>query len=330
MKYLFTYTFKTVQNTLVHLRHIDEALKKGKSSLLIRSLSNLQDSLPLLENIQAPTHSETQAKQATELCSLISSLILLPEDMELTIKEIEAKCHTFIKEIDPFRIETLESTGIRKARLIEELMIVQDRVEVLIENFQSRQVSPVVLCALIEEKIDEMSYIDQTDFSSEETAEYEKFIKLWEELNQFPTEKGAMNLLTIAIGLENLLRNQMTYKDALEILDQGLTESFRIVEVEGDSGFLEIIGGEQMKDAMFLLSKYAFSDKSINFSLDELFREYQNLLEDQEEGNSNLEEIFLHLKTFGHHLDTIRERLASMEGSIKIDETPFLDDDDED
>jgi hypothetical protein len=329
MKYLFTYAFKTVQNSFVYLRHIDEALKKGKPELLIRSLSYLQDLLPLLENIEEPTYSPKQAKQGKELYRLISSLILLPEDIELAIKELENKCITFLQELDPFRIETLESTGIRKARLIEELIIIEDRLEILIENYSSTQVSIILPLTLIEEKIDEIQYIDSIGFSKEEIDSLQGLLYIWEDLNHMPTEKGAINLLTKVIALENILRNHMSYKDAIEILEQGLKESFYIIESEDSTEFLKIVNAEHMKDAMFLLSRYAFSDESLNFSLDELFKQYQNLLDDYEENNTNLEEVFYHIKNFRQHLEIIREQFNLIEQEIELNELPFFEEEED-
>lgn len=329
MKYLFNFAFKTVQNSFVHLRHIDEALKKGKAELLVRSLAHLQDILPLLENIVEPSYSEKQEKQAKELYRLISTLILLPEEIEIALKEIQSKCMTFLQELDPFRIETLESTGLRKARLIEELISVEDRLETLIENFSSNQTSIVLPLTLIEEKIDEIRYIDTIGFSKEEADNLLEMLHLWEGLNLSPTEKGAMNLLTKVIALENLLRNQMSHQDAIEILDQGLKESLQMLEIEDNTKFLTIMNSEYMKDAMFLLSRYAFSDSELNFSLDELFKQYQNLLEDHEEDNTNLNEVLSHLKNFSHHLEIIRQKFSSLEGTIEIDESAFFEEEDE-
>jgi hypothetical protein len=224
----------------------------------------------------------------------------------------------------------MESTGIRKARLIESLIATQDIIETLIENFQTPQTSTVLLLALIEEKIEEIEYIDSVGFSKEETHELQELFSSWLHLNQLPSEKGAMILLSRAISLENLLRNHLSYKDALEILDEGVKEAFRIAETKQTREYLELLESEHVKDAMFLLSKYSFTDELLNFSLDEMFIQYKNLMEDLEQGKENGEEVFSHLKIFSDHLHVVKEKLSSVEGLIEIDESTFLDDDEED
>ncbi|MBM3201941.1 MAG: hypothetical protein FJZ56_05995 [Chlamydiae bacterium] len=329
MKYLFTFAFKTVQATLVHLKNISEALKKGKAELLVESLEKLQELLPFLENITTPTYSVDQEKNAKELAKLIHTLIFLPEHIELSIQELEKKCRQFLHTINPFFIQTIESTGLRKARLIEEIMTFEEIMENMIENYQTHQKSPHLILTMLEELIEAMSFIDRADFSKEEQTDFDQLVTIFDKFSQNPSEKQAIEVLTKAISLENLLRNHMSFKDALEILDQGVKQAFSSIENKETKSTRDLLETEHVKDALFLLSKYTFTEDHLNFSIDEMFRQYKNLLDAHESDKGNLDQIILHLQTFSRHLDIVKTAFSSVEGLIEIDQSAFLEDDED-
>lgn len=330
MKYLFDYSFRVVENILVHLRHMEHAIDSGRSEALIESVCKLQDLIPHLKNIQEPTYSAKQTEDAGELAALVEKFILLPEDMEISAKEIALRCGLFLQSLNPFIIQDREPKGLRRTLILAILVDIQDHLEDLIETFQIQNRSVVLPMTHIEHGIEDLQTIDIQDFSSDEIHLLQDLFEQWEKVDAEVSEKTSIELLAKSISLENLLRNQMTFREATELLRHGLERSLAGFEEEEDATYLEVMNEECMKDAMFLMRKYSFDNTSLNQAIDHLFLSYQNLLTDYDNDEAYPEVILSHLQEFHKHISRIEEQILSMDPSIDIDEAAFLDDNDED